>query len=91
MTNYKNNYKQNKLKKKQNKIYFTLFQITPWEALKAELIFALDIRNETKPVHMNCTTDDSESKGSRKSSVSSKHINSSAYSLRSKHSTDYKI
>lgn len=42
---------------------FVSFQLTPWEALKAEMLFAVNISIVTKPVHNRL----SESEGSPKS------------------------
>lgn len=36
----------------QYPLFRTIFQITPWEALRAELLFALDLRITTKPVNI---------------------------------------
>lgn len=45
-------------------------KITPWEALRSELLFALDIRLSTKPVHPSqSSSDGSSSKSSLESSA----------------------
>ena len=43
------------------------FQVTPWEAFKAELKFALKIWVTTKPVHNSTTESSASSKRSSKS------------------------
>lgn len=41
------------------------FQLTPWEALKAELLFAINISIVTKPVHNRLTESESPKSTSR--------------------------
>lgn len=72
-------------------------KITPWEALRSELLFALDIRLSTKPVHpsQGCS-DGSSSKSSIQSSATrsmtsrtNKAKESSVYSMHSNHPDEY--
>lgn len=51
------------------------FQITPWEALRAELLFALDLRITTKPVNI-AGSDRSGSKASGESEDGNSHRSS---------------
>lgn len=55
-----------------SKIWFLFFQLTPWEALKAELLFAINISIVTKPVHNRLT--ESESPKSTRSQKSRSRV-----------------
>lgn len=45
--------------------HFCFFQLTPWEALKAELLFAINISIVTKPVHNRLSESESPKSASR--------------------------
>ena len=66
-----------------SKIWFLFFQLTPWEALKAELLFAINISIVTKPVH-NRLTESESPKSTRSQKSRSRAASETRSSLKDK-------
>lgn len=60
------------------------FQLTPWEALKAELLFAINISIVTKPVHSRLTESESPKSTSRSQKSRSRFGSEARSSLKEK-------